>query len=657
VESVRLDYEINEVAQPSQELLWNEVENNEYTFTISFPVNSLSVGDVIKYRITARDTAEVGNASGNLAYSPSSTTYHVVDVTGLQPARDFYVNNFNTSTPDFFGEGFDIETPEGFTDGAIHTLHPYIPGISFPNEEINTMYQLLIPIKVKASGATVKFEEIVLVEPGEAGAEFGDVSFYDYVVVEGSTDGGTTWTPLADGYDSRNNADWLTRYNSDKSGGSSSAVGDPSLYRTRTLDMLGKFTAGQEVILRFRLYSDAFSVGWGWAIDNLRIQIDDTPPTILHDHIDYILASDTELDITTIVTDAGIVESVEVEYGANGGETQTSSVEVNPEVSEYTLTLELEGFSAGDVIQYRIIAKDTANNVSTFPDEGFINTTIFSPGTAVNEYENNFNTETNDFIGNFFSVTTADGFDNAAINTEHKYQNGMGLDLTSSYKYMLTKPVILNADNPYIKFDEVAIVEGQASSIHFGSESFNDYVIVEGSSDGGETWHAFADGYDAVGQPTWVTAFNNGASGTKSMFKSRTINMLDESGFAANDQVLVRFRLFVNDLKNGWGWAIDNLSIQGSITAVEEKVDPLKLHLYPNPASEKVTVEIDNESAKTISLNIINVQGQSVSAGQFKSDGKTFVHEVDIRNMPAGLYIMRAYVGDKVFTKKFAKGN
>jgi len=32
------------------------------------------------------------------------------------------------------------------------------------------------------------------------------------------------------------------------------------------------FSEGDTVLIRFRLFSDPFAIGWGWAIDNLRIQ-------------------------------------------------------------------------------------------------------------------------------------------------------------------------------------------------------------------------------------------------------------------------------------------------------------------------------------------------------------------------------------------------
>ena len=57
------------------------------------------------------------------------------------------------------------------------------------------------------------FDEVVLVEPGELLADFGEDEFWDYVIVEGSNDFGEIWWPLDDGYDSGDNSVWKQNYN------------------------------------------------------------------------------------------------------------------------------------------------------------------------------------------------------------------------------------------------------------------------------------------------------------------------------------------------------------------------------------------------------------------------------------------------------------
>lgn len=240
--------------------------NDDFTTHIDLPV--VSVGDDIQYRLIARDAAKVEN----MAMLPAKG-FFVVNVTGVLPVRDSYANDFNSATSDFFGDGFTITTPAAFDDGAIHSDHPYDNG-SGPNNQSSYTWQLQIPVRIGTANPVIKFDEIVLVEPGEDGSEFGEENFFDYVIVEGSTDKGVQWRPFSSGYDSRDNSMWLTRYNQHIVNDNSQAEGDPELYRTRTVDMLenGIFSEGDEVLIRFRLFADQFAYGWGWAIDNLSIQ-------------------------------------------------------------------------------------------------------------------------------------------------------------------------------------------------------------------------------------------------------------------------------------------------------------------------------------------------------------------------------------------------
>jgi hypothetical protein len=59
-----------------------------------------------------------------------------------------------------------------------------------------------------------------------------------------------------------------------------------SNYLHHKIDMTKKFKSGDVIFIRFHLYSDEATVGWGWAFDNLKIQdgasaveIENTLPT------------------------------------------------------------------------------------------------------------------------------------------------------------------------------------------------------------------------------------------------------------------------------------------------------------------------------------------------------------------------------------------
>jgi hypothetical protein len=267
VSSVTLQYSYSTISTTGNVPMTKGTGTDVYSAVIPVP-SSLNVGDLIKYKIIASDES----ANSNQSVAPSTGLYTVF-VTGDLPAQNSYVNDFDTETFDFIGNSFSVQIPTGFTNGAIHSAHPYENG-SDENNESNYTFQLQVPIIISQSNHYIQFDEIVLVEPGETGSKFGEDDFFDYVVVEASKDDGLTWTPLGDGYDARANSAWLTRYNSNIVSDNSMATGIPSLYRERMIDILATpgFAAGHEIKIRFRLFADQAAHGWGWAIDNISIQ-------------------------------------------------------------------------------------------------------------------------------------------------------------------------------------------------------------------------------------------------------------------------------------------------------------------------------------------------------------------------------------------------
>ncbi len=186
-------------------------------------------------------------------YKSSSQTVTLLE---YLPTKNGYVNNLNSATDDFYSEGFTLDTPAGFDNNAYHSPHPY-------DNLTDYVLILRVPIVVAPSNAILTYDDIAIVEEGDPGTEFGDEGFWDYVIVEASN--GTDWIPLADGYDARADSDWLNAYQN-------SLAGNSSLFRTQTVNLLNTFSAGDTVVIRFRLSADPFVTGWGWAIDNISIQ-------------------------------------------------------------------------------------------------------------------------------------------------------------------------------------------------------------------------------------------------------------------------------------------------------------------------------------------------------------------------------------------------
>ncbi len=640
LQKVEVQYAVNNVLYPT-ELMTNS-KDSTYDAAITLPAG-LVQGDKIQYRITATDNA----ATANVTAVPSATDYYTVNVVSLAAVQDFYTNNFDAATTDFFGDQqFSITTPAGFSNGAIHSIHPY-PNGTGSNFESNYVYQLRVPVKLKASNATLKFDEIVLAEPSDVGAAFGSANFYDYVIVEGSSDGGTTWKPFADGWDSRLQSAWLAKWNSSfdtQTQPNSTAVGVPSLFASHSIDMLANknFAAGDQVLIRFRLFADQLVHGWGWAIDNLKVQIDDVPPLILHNQVDFLASNATALSLQTKVTDGGGLKDLTIEYSFNNGTVASLPQTITAGTSLYNISLALSGLTTGNDIQYRIKATDLAGNASVLPASGFFNVSLLDFASTLTTYVSDFNSTNTDFTGNFFSVTKPTGFNDAAIHSSHPYLNGFGLDNTSSFHYLLKKPVVVDATNSLISFDEIVLMEYTGTSV-------KDYVVVEGSKDKGATWQPLLDPYSSNASQQWASAFDAHSSGVPGLFKNRLVDITGTGKFKSGDAVLIRFTMKADSTTNGWGWAIDNLSIQGPITGLEKTVSE-SFQVYPNPVhSDYLTVKLP-PSFGDAAVSIVSSQGQTMSVSTVEETVEP--QKIYVGNIVNGFYLVRIHSSAGTLTKK-----
>ncbi len=265
VDSVYVEYKIN--MGSSKFIRLKEGKPDNYSAVFNARSLSLKGHDSIEYKIFAVDKA----MTPNIAMLPKSG-FLSIPVEGVSSTLPKYSTDFSTTAPDFFNIGFTITKPTGFSKYGLNTKHPY-ESPEDNNKSIEYTSILRHPLIFNESGMLFSFNELVLVEPGEAGSVFGSSGFYDYVIVEGSKNFGKTWFNLLDGYDSRLFSSWETAYNSSIVGNNSTFTGTEAMLQKHTFlyHPSDKISAGDTLLVRFRLYSDPFGNGWGWVIEDLKI--------------------------------------------------------------------------------------------------------------------------------------------------------------------------------------------------------------------------------------------------------------------------------------------------------------------------------------------------------------------------------------------------
>jgi photosystem II stability/assembly factor-like uncharacterized protein len=263
----------------------------------------------------------------------------------------------------------------------------------------------------------------------------------------------------------------------------------------------------------------------------------------------------------------------------------------------------------------------------------------------VSFYYNFFDNNSVDFAGfnndasqPTFAVTSLAGNNNStSLQTAHNYP--LNAELTS----ILIQPIIVSKDNPNLYYSEVALVANDG-----------DFVTVEGTKDG-VTWKPLIANYNSSANPTWTNAVNSNSIGTDAMQVKQSLKLTPT--FAANDTILVRFRLSSNATGTAWGWSIDDLYIQQTPTGLENLLpgkNDLNFGVYPNPINAKVNGRIFytlyHESK--VQLSVSDLNGKIIADTSLGVKQKGAHEEVIPTSLEPGIYFIRIKTIEGISTKR-----
>ncbi len=383
-------------------------------------------------------------------------------------------------------------------------------------------------------------------------------------------------------------------------------------------------------------------------------------PVIEHTPVTSIAIDKDALTVIATITDNFSIEKAIVEY--NFGQ-DTLSVPLNFEGDVATAVIPLiDGLTVGDELRYRIFAMDAAQNTTYYDQNngvGAWQTVIVEEAqTPIRYFVTDFESDTiaNYFSFDKFSIKQETGFANKALHSAHPYANSGADGKYNQYTATLKRPIVVASSPAVISFDEVALVEPGKAGIEYGSFGFWDYVIVEAAKSLDGEWYALGKkGWDSQLFAGWKTRFysstktdgdseNSLAVGDSTLYKSHTINLLENKYIRTGDTVYVRFRLQTDATNFGWGWAIDNLKIQERVALACDEVEKPSASIFPNPCKNEITVQ----GFDIVEITIIDVMGRQVLCSSDQC--------VDVSSLQPGWYAVRIhYAGGNVEVKNIVK--
>ena len=207
------------------------------------------------------------------------------------------------------------------------------------------------------------------------------------------------------------------------------------------------------------------------------------------------------------------------------------------------------------------------------------------------------------------------------INTITGFVNNFSYDGQGSEDFIDTTIFDLNLDGPILTFD---LAKTQFST------NFSDGLRIEISIDCGTTYTTIyeKEGLDLSTLPNYVT-FNWGPTSAND-WRTEEIDLEAFQGESA------MFRI-VNISGFGNNTFVDNFNVD-SVLAVEEN-EILGILLYPNPASNEVTITMPNGfEGNMTTFEIINNLGQVVRRYQSEASGTEI--QMDISSLSQGMYFI-----------------
>ncbi|MEM1216159.1 MAG: M36 family metallopeptidase, partial [Bacteroidota bacterium] len=239
----------------------------------------------------------------------------------------------------------------------------------------------------------------------------------------------------------------------------------------------------------------------------------------------------------------------------------------------------------------------------------------------------------------------------------------------------------------FLVLEEPVTLEGTSPGMTFWHQYFTetdvDGGVVEISADGGTTWEDVgADNIPVNGYTTTLASTDNPLAGRPAFSGSSEWirSMLDLSAYAGQT-VLVRFRFGSNSGGARLGWIIDDITVFDDLNYLENTActdndgeelcstvitvvntdlnsntleinQTRSLELYPNPVQETLTVSLAETITETVEVALLGTDGKVLQSQQFSQFQQT---ELDLSNLPAGIYLLRFQTETDVTTRRVVK--
>lgn len=170
----------------------------------------------------------------------------------------------------------------------------------------------------------------------------------------------------------------------------------------------------------------------------------------------------------------------------------------------------------------------------------------------------------------------------------------------------------------------------------------NDALEVSFSNDCGKTWSSSVK-YTGANLPTIATEVQDAYTYSSDTSNWKTVQLPISESYRNES---FQFKI---DVLNYYGnnFLIDNVNVNPELYTSVQNIADNDLQIYPNPALDKISVKYALQAFEAKIYDIYRREIASVIANNNA--------DIDVSNLPQGIYILSLFNGDKIVNKKFNK--
>jgi len=184
-----------------------------------------------------------------------------------------------------------------------------------------------------------------------------------------------------------------------------------------------------------------------------------------------------------------------------------------------------------------------------------------------------------------------------------------------------------------------------AGNFYVNSDSLNDYGMLEFSPDNGSTWIDLINDTIYNSFYYWNLSTPPVLTGNSDGWEHFSV-YLAELGPVFNiqygDTVKYRFTFISDSIEDNMdGLMFDDLHFEDWVESIDEyRSGTIYSSVFPNPSSQSLTIEFDNQNSSTFQLTIFNNIGICIHQDQKITSNQI---SLNIYNYPPGLYFYKLY--------------